>query len=275
MPPNIFEASAPGEHAKVWGQLLRSLSKVGNELFLEVYREQVVLRTLNASKSAFVTASFKSSFFETYEVSDDLDKCKVMLKPACSAFKNTSNLSEFRIRYDCNASKLVFEMRCKSGIIKRYQLHYEQCNVMMAVYSKERCPSKVVLTARPLNDCLANFHTSVDQITMSASPSALQWQAVTSGMQTESSFHAGDLEKFQIGRDTTLVFGLRELRAMVQFWESQSCTMSIHFDRPGNPIIFSGEYPDMTFDGDMVIATLADGGDGGGDDATQVGTPPT
>ena len=35
---------------------------------------------------------------------------------------------------------------------------------LQAVYSKERCPSRVNLSARPLADCLSNFHSSVEEV---------------------------------------------------------------------------------------------------------------
>lgn len=99
----MFVAKAGADEARVWHLLLKALSRVGSELFLEVQQDQVcslppwqfwlcwfvgltmwrfqmILRALNASRSAFATIRLPSSFFNTFRVTGEVEKCKILLK---------------------------------------------------------------------------------------------------------------------------------------------------------------------------------------------------
>lgn len=94
----------------------------------------MIFRTLNAARSAFVTAKFLPSFFETYESSKEIARCKVFLKvsstkliinfssltvlsqPMVAVFKNTSTVQSFTIRFDTDSSFLEIDFDCKDGM---------------------------------------------------------------------------------------------------------------------------------------------------------------
>ena len=93
----------------------------------------MIFRTLNASRSAFVTAKFAPTFFDTYEASKDMARCKVFLKVGClfwkfeirfsilvlqpmvAVFKNTTTVQTFTIRFDTNSSFLEIDFASKDG----------------------------------------------------------------------------------------------------------------------------------------------------------------
>jgi len=100
---------------------------------------------------------------------------------------------------------------------------------------------------------------------MQATRKALHWKSYVSAeekekpdMQTETSFNAQELDKFQVRGEPSVTFSIRELKAIVAFCDSIACEMSFHFDEPGSPMIFSAEHADQALFLDLVLATLQD-----------------
>ena len=50
----------------VLGRAIHSLAKIGEDLYLDPTDEGLALRTVNSSRSAFVSYSFKTSFFSSF-----------------------------------------------------------------------------------------------------------------------------------------------------------------------------------------------------------------
>lgn len=73
------------------GKAIQTLSRIGDELYVEPHADGIYFRTVNAQRSAFATFNFSRSFFLYYSVSDDdnagssqadlePEKCKVPMK---------------------------------------------------------------------------------------------------------------------------------------------------------------------------------------------------
>jgi Rad9 len=77
----------------VLGKAIQTLSRIGDELYVEPHADGIYFRTVNAQRSAFATFNFSRSFFLYYSVADDdnvaagssqpdlePEKCKVPMK---------------------------------------------------------------------------------------------------------------------------------------------------------------------------------------------------
>lgn len=106
--PDNMEVAVPGKSVKLFSQMIKCLGKVGEELYLEAYPDkvrigciatsnlsqnsnvkfvyiiaQVLLKTLNANRSAYFSFCLVPSFFESYNLANTRCTCKVLLK-VCS-----------------------------------------------------------------------------------------------------------------------------------------------------------------------------------------------
>jgi hypothetical protein len=154
-----------------------------------------------------------------------------------------------------------------ADVSRRYKLAYEACDVMQAVYNKERCSNKALLSAKPLMECLSSFHSAVDEVMMTASKDALGWKSFAPGtggdgnMQTETSFNPRELDRYTVRGSTSVTFAIRELKSIVEMCDKVHCGIAFSFDGPGSPIIFSAENMEEDLQLDLVLATLQ-GADG-------------
>lgn len=84
----------PSRNLKVFSKIIQCMAKIGDDLFLDVKTDkvllfvfpliniflQLVMRTLNNARSAFVSISFSKNFFEHFSVSDGEKKYQMKAK---------------------------------------------------------------------------------------------------------------------------------------------------------------------------------------------------
>ncbi|KAF2544967.1 hypothetical protein F2Q70_00023957 [Brassica cretica] len=63
-----MEFSISGNALKTFARSIICLARVGNELVVQASPTQLGLHTLNASRSAYQSITFESSFFDAYAV---------------------------------------------------------------------------------------------------------------------------------------------------------------------------------------------------------------
>lgn len=72
-----------GGNVKVLGKAVHSLSRIGDELYLEPLEDGLSLRTVNSSRSAYACFLFAPLFFHQYQAAtpgQDLLRCKILMK---------------------------------------------------------------------------------------------------------------------------------------------------------------------------------------------------
>ncbi|XP_063138325.1 cell cycle checkpoint control protein RAD9A isoform X4 [Rattus norvegicus] len=72
-----------GGNVKVLGKAVHSLSRIGDELYLEPLKDGLSLRTVNSSRSAYACFLFAPLFFQQYQEASpgqDLLRCKILMK---------------------------------------------------------------------------------------------------------------------------------------------------------------------------------------------------
>jgi len=263
---------------KLFAKAIHCLSRIGDELYLEALSQGLALRTVNSSRSAYACFLFNESFFISYDdgsndlsqdsPEEDLLKCKIAMKSCLSAFKSINTIEktvdQCKIDLNIKEARLVFLLYCRHGITKTYNLTFQECETLQAVFSKDMCPNFMTSQAKILNDAVCNFPNNQEEITFLVCPETFKVKNYvddepdpTKVIHTEMMLAPEEFDNYQIGVDTDVTFCLKELRAILAFAEFSSQPMNVHFETGGKPIVFSMD-GDSTYEADFVLATLVD-----------------
>lgn len=268
----------PGRSVKLFAKAIHCLSRIGDELYLESLSQGLALRTVNSSRSAYACFLFNESFFISYDdgandlpedsQEEDLLKCKIAMKSCLSAFKSMNTIEktvdQCKIDLNVKEARLVFLLYCRHGITKTYNLTFQECETLQAVFSKDLCPNFMTAQAKILNEAVYNFPNNQEEITLVVCPETFKVKNYvedepdpTKVIHTEMMLAPEEFDNYQIGVDTDVTFCLKELRAILAFAEFSSQPINVHFETGGKPIVFSMD-GDSTYEGDFVLATLVD-----------------
>ena len=262
------------EAVKTFARAIHCLAKIGHEIYIEPLKKGLSLRTVNSSRSAYACLIFLPSFFQTYDdgISDDSSqeglKCKLSVKSCLSVFKSLSTID--RIVNRCSITlkeqeeQLKFLLYCQHGITKTYNLSYQDCESLQAIFTKDLSPNMINVQSRILGEVVVNFHNTAEEISFIVSPQNMiitnyidEVEDPEKVIKTKMVLVAEEFEKFQIGVDTEVTFCLKELKGIITFADSTGQNMDVHFESAGKPIVFSLT-GDPTYEANFVLATLVD-----------------
>eukprot|EP00794_Sanderia_malayensis_P014066 gene14067-15532_t len=262
---------------QVFGRSIHSLSKIGDELYIEATTNGLALRTVNSARSAFGCFLYNESFFCEYFIEptdykdDDNEqvlKWKIPMKSCLGVFKSLNtidkNVDMCKLEFDHRESRLVFNLFCKHGIIKTYNLTFQESESLQAVFSRDLNPNLIIAQAKVLIDTVNNFPNSCDEVTLGCSAENLSLKNyledepdLSKVVHTEMKMHPDEFDTYQIGVDAEITFCLKEARAILAFSEFANQSVFIRFSSGGSPIIFSLD-GDSLYTADFVLATLVD-----------------
>ncbi|XP_059050401.1 cell cycle checkpoint control protein RAD9A [Achroia grisella] len=261
----------PGSNVKVLGRTVHALARFGDELYLESLPDCMLLRTLNAAESAYAMVKFNKNFFSyfnfNYFSNEDNEglKCKISMKSALNTFKSPTHMDKqvenLEIKLDPEACKLIFQLKCKHGIVKTHYVSILDCKAMQAVYTKDSVPNRITSSQRLLSETLSNFQSSDDQVTLEATTQSLILRNYTecSGdslkiIRTQINLKPIEFTSYSIGTATTITFTLKEFRALLSLAEALSLPIQLHFETTGRPVVFI-VHNGSTFEAHFVLAT--------------------
>ncbi|EDO35859.1 predicted protein [Nematostella vectensis] len=231
----------PGRAVKSFAKAVHCLSKIGEELYLEALPDGIAIRTVNQSRSAYACFMFHSCFFLSYDDGrdelpdssqvDDMVKCKIAMKSCLSAFKSVNTLEKSvdkcQIDLSIKEARLVFLFYCKHGITKTYNLTFQECESLQAVFTKDLCPNFISAQARLLNETVYNFPNNLDELTLSVNPELLKATNYAEDepdpnkvIRTEMTLVPDEFDNYQIG-------------AILSFAEFAGYPVNIHFETAG------------------------------------------
>uniref|UniRef100_A0A8C9T9H8 Cell cycle checkpoint control protein n=1 Tax=Scleropages formosus TaxID=113540 RepID=A0A8C9T9H8_SCLFO len=234
-----------GSNVKVLAKAVHSLSRLGDELYLEPQENGLALRTVNSSRSAYACFLFSPLFFQKYCFpQNSVLRCKIVAKSVQAVFKSLSSLEKTvekcRIELNSEKSRLTFTLHCKHGLLKTHNLSFQDSESLQAVFDKDSCTN--VLTAQPklLVDTVLHFPPSLEEVTMSVNNERVLFRnhveedtELSKAMMTELCLSAVEFDQFTVDTQTEITFCLKELRGLLVFAESSSLPVSVYFDEPG------------------------------------------
>ncbi|XP_075690702.1 cell cycle checkpoint control protein RAD9B isoform X1 [Rhinoderma darwinii] len=266
----------PGGHLKVFGKALQSLSRIGDELWFDPLEKGLALRAVSTSRSAYGCIFFSSFFFHSYHKAfiheqgqGDVplqQNFKFSIKSVLPVFRCLStldrNVEKCHIYVHFGSCHMIFQLFYKNGLTKTYNLAYEDCEPIQAVYSKSSCPNVLQIQSRALSDIIIHFPRCQEEITLVSTPHKIilksyseEDSGVSNVMHTEIHLGPDEFNDLKIDIDSSdVTFCLKEVKGFLSFAEATSAVITIHFGKPGQPIIFSID--EMVFEANFVLATL-------------------
>ncbi|XP_066853980.1 cell cycle checkpoint control protein RAD9A isoform X5 [Anser cygnoides] len=202
--------------------------------------------------------SFLGVFRSLPALEKTVERCLVLLRP--------------------RASRLVVQLHCKYGITRTHNLAFQECERLQAVFDTQRCASSLCAPARVLAEAVVHFPQTLAEVTLGAGPggrislrSYVEDEAGELGadlgkaMVTELWLAPDEFQAVAVVPDSRITFCLKEFRlslrlvsaqGILTFAEASNLPLTIHYDAPGRPAIFTLEDPLM--EAHLVLATLLD-----------------
>nr|XP_037854883.1 cell cycle checkpoint control protein RAD9A isoform X1 [Chlorocebus sabaeus] len=193
------------------------------------------------------------------------------------------------------SSRLVVQLHCKFGVRKTHNLSFQDCESLQAVFDPASCPHMLRAPARVLGEAVLPFPPALAEVTLGIgrghrvilrSYHEEEADSTAKAMVTEMCLGEEDFQQLQAQEGVAITFCLKEFRVrfpprtcrscpacpaqpnpgphllplssqgLLSFAESANLNLSIHFDAPGRPAIFT--IKDSLLDGHFVLATLSD-----------------
>ncbi|KAK1277744.1 hypothetical protein QJS04_geneDACA007295 [Acorus gramineus] len=230
----------------------------------------------------------KPDAFDVYTLSSPQVQCSVFSKAVCSVLR-TPAPSVDRVQMllsDSGASKMQWTLECHNGMKKTYWI---SCNVEPDIQhlslDRRKFPSNFVVRPRDLNRLLANFQSSLQEITVIATETmplssdvggsiggkAVELRSYIDPTKdnSDTSLHTqlwiDPSEEFlqyrHIGNPVDVTFSMKELKAFISFCEACEAEIQLFFEKAGEPILMALKFglddnSSSDFDATLVLATM-------------------
>lgn len=257
-----------GGNVKVLAKAIHSLSRIGDELYLEPQEDGLALRSVNSSRSAYACFLFAPLFFSRYTIPrGHVFRCKMAIKCVQAVFRSLSSLEKTvekcHIELNGEKSRLTFTLHCKHGLLKTHNLSFQDSESLQAVFDKESSANVLRAQPRLLVDTVLHFPPSLEEVSVSVSAERVWFRnhvedeaEQSKAMLTELCLSSDEFDHFAVGSQTSITFCLKELRGLLAFAESTGLPVSVYFDEPGSPVVLA--VTDSVLEVNFVLATLAD-----------------
>ncbi|NWI07672.1 RAD9A protein, partial [Tichodroma muraria] len=222
----------------------------------------------------------------------ELFRCKVHMKSFLGIFRSLPSLEKSvgkcLILLKPRASRLVLQLHCKYGVTKTHNLAFQECERLQAVFDTQRCTSRLCAPARVLSEAVVHFPPTLAEVTLGTGPGGkislrnyVEDEAEPSKtMVTELWLAEDEFQSVAVAPGSHITFCLKEFRVsphpsppalcqplapvhtplcpqgLLSFAEASNQPLTIHFDEPGRPVIFTLD--DTVLEVHLVLATLSD-----------------
>jgi len=241
-----------GGNVKVLGKAVHSLSRIGDELYLEPLEDGLSLRTVNSSRSAYACFLFAPLFFQQYQAAapgQEALRCKILMKSFLAVFRSLATV-ERSVEKCCislggRSSRLVVQLHCRYGVRKTHNLSFQDCESLQAVFDPALCSNVLRAPARVLGEAVLPFPPALAEVTLGIGcgrrvilrsyQEEEEAESTVKAMVTEMSIGQEDFQQLQAQEGVAITFCLKEFRGLLSFAESANLSLSVYFDAPGQP----------------------------------------
>ncbi|XP_070692383.1 cell cycle checkpoint control protein RAD9A [Pempheris klunzingeri] len=257
-----------GGNVKVLAKAIHSLSRIGDELYVEPQEDGLALRSVNSSRSAYACFLFAPLFFSRYTIPrGHAFRCKMAIKSVQAVFRSLASLEKTvekcHIELDEQKNRLTFTLHCKHGLLKTHNLSFQDSESLQAVFDKDSSANVFRSNPRLLVDTVVHFPPSLEEVTVSVSDERMWFRNhveeeadQSKAMLTELCLASDEFDHFSVQTHNSVTFCLKELRGLLVFAESTGLPITMCLDEPGSPVVLS--VTDSVLEGNFVLATLSD-----------------
>uniref|UniRef100_A0A8C7YJS8 Cell cycle checkpoint control protein n=1 Tax=Oryzias sinensis TaxID=183150 RepID=A0A8C7YJS8_9TELE len=263
-----------GGNVKVLAKAIHSLSRIGDELYVEPQEDGVSCfdAVRNTSTSSYHHVYIFAYFLFASTNGADLNaslSCTIKVDSQ-SVFRSLATLEKTvekcHIELNEQKDRLTFTLHCKHGLLKTHNLSYQDSESLQAVFNKDTCTNEFRAQPRVLVDTVAHFPPSLEEVTVTVSDERM-WvrnhvedetgnTTRSKAMLTELCLASDEFDHFVVKTPNSVTFCLKEFRGLLVFAESSNLPVSMYFDEPGSPVVLS--VTDGVLEGNFVLATLSD-----------------
>ncbi|KAF5291599.1 hypothetical protein FQA39_LY14321, partial [Lamprigera yunnana] len=236
----------------VINKIINSLSKIGDDIFMEPKNDHLILKTINMTATAYCTVTLHSIFFTDYEIEENisLEYLFLRLQP------------EFcKIELEQNATKILFRFNYKNDVTIVKTLYLSDGHFEDIVYHKERCENHIGASAQMFAQVLTNFQAYDVDISLEIMPQKMLVRNYASGesnvaksIRSQIIMMAADFSSYKVDGNAEFTFSLKPFKAAIQLAESFALGVLLNFEVPGRPMLLG--IKNTTFMVNFVTATL-------------------
>ncbi|UJR13668.1 hypothetical protein I4U23_000680 [Adineta vaga] len=269
-----FHFVIPPEHVRHFGKTLQVLTKLGEEIYIELSNKTngLSFRTANQSRSSYSCITFNREFFQEWpqdELQKEKIKCRISAKRCMSAVHAvlSSKLTRLELVFDDQKSNLSFVLHCRYNIVKVHSCFYIDCEKLQARFDKQSYKNNVSIMSKTLQELTAHFPAKWDEITIRATKDQFiikkcdeivhDDDSVVYSMNFQVVCEPREFVSYDIQHNSDITFCLREFKFLLGLADLINLPMTILFDSRGRPIIFCFDAEEFYFDGIFVFATIA------------------
>ncbi|NXK87443.1 RAD9A protein, partial [Formicarius rufipectus] len=223
-------------------------------------------------------------------------RCKVHMKSFLGVFRSLPSLEKSvgkcLILLKPRASRLILQLHCKygecpgvtrhsrvhagtvshsaepvsppPGVTKTHNLAFQECERLQAVFDTRSCSSRLCAPARVLAEAVVHFPLTLAEVTLGTGPGGkISLRNYTEDdaepsktMVTELWLAEDEFQSVAVSPGSRITFCLKEFRGLLTFAEASNLPLTIHFDEPGRPVVFTLD--DTVLEVHLVLATLSD-----------------
>ncbi|ORY98837.1 Rad9/Ddc1 [Syncephalastrum racemosum] len=274
-----FSAALSGDALRTFSRVLDTLASYGDELFLEIRKNQFILFTNNQSLTAQAIIRISPRFFEHYrltrprtvtirdgqqhEVKKDSIPCRIFLKSIRTTVKhaqstaNPAKRCELSLKYEdqtvtTGASPLRLNLKLvyNDNVTKTLSLAYQEGDLVEELFTKDT-PNEFEIMPGIVTDDLHNFHPRIQNVALDCTSSGIRIKSHWSGPISDQPLHCefdintDDFARLTIQNQVECVFTLKQFKTALLLAEDLNGNLSAYFSEPGNAIVFSTQLPEM------------------------------
>uniref|UniRef100_A0A182MFU4 Cell cycle checkpoint control protein RAD9A n=1 Tax=Anopheles culicifacies TaxID=139723 RepID=A0A182MFU4_9DIPT len=238
----------PGANVKMLARAVNCFSKIGNELFFEATPDGLDLKTINSTNTAYAVVQFRRDFFIAFQQgkadTPDENCCKISVKPILKIFKSLSTIQTCKIWLEVNQSKIIFQFRCKSDVLKTHKIYLLESEHINSLNLSQTFPSTIVGNHKVFTNILVHLYHSVDEISFDLNNDKTVVSNYVDNDQTDHStlrstlsIDSSAFQTYQLSSKVNLIFCYKEFKAVTMFAALNKLNVRMSFSGPGSPLM--------------------------------------
>lgn len=244
-----MEIGIPGRNLNMFSRIIHFCSVLSEHVYLESRGKELVLKAINAARSAYVIFRIDREFFDLLnELEKSLPSFKIPLKSLSAIFRVTDNVDRCLLRFDLAETSLHIENRCQYEVRKTFRVYYTEEECVTVNCSVENLCNRIIGSTSFFRDLVTNFQNTLDEITFSFAnndfivktcldPNRIGDEKL---LYTECKVDKAELDFYHVSDlDGHITFSLKELKMFLPLCKDIAQPVTCNFDSPGSPMVFS------------------------------------